>query len=835
MKLRRRDFLKTSAVVGAGAMALSPAVGAFAKKTGKKGKNRSGEWHATTCQGCTTWCPVEVFVQDGRAVKVRGNQNSAINPGTTCPRGHMIPKQMYDPDRIKTPMKRTNPAKGRGVDPQFVPISWDEALGTIADKMMELRAANETHKFVLLRGRYSYSRDIIYSALTKVFGSPNGISHSSICAEAEKSGAFFTQGFWGYRDYDLKNCKYVVFWGVDPFRSNRQVPRAMDELKVLQENGKIATIDPMLTGAAAKSDVWLAPKPGTDGALASAMAHHILVNGLWDRTFVGDFINGGSFEANTPIDEASFAETETFGLAKWWNIELLDKTPEWASAITGIDAEKIKYLSEQLASAAPYVSIWYGPGATMNPRGTYTAMSIYALNGLLGSIDHEGGPLQDVSSSVNGIPSYSDYQDEIAIEGTGYPKIDQRGTYLFPALKKGHSGKGVVTNNVANALNAADPYDVKAIIGYWCNFPYSGTENQRWVDALSNLPFFAHITTNASEMTQFADIVLPAAFSATEKLSYLKVHGNLHTEISIQQPLAERVFDVRADENEITYKLSIALRERGFANLNDYFNNEFKDPETGATPTNEYEFAEYATKLFTKPSYDTLSGGWNEYLEKGVVTTGPYEFKSHWGDFHTETKKFEFYSETLKKALGDHADKYGKTIDELLTDTNYIAQGELAFVPHYEEQKRWGSEEEYPFAFIDVRSRFNREGRSQNLPWYNIFRRLDPGDMNWEDRLRMNPADAAALGLADGDDVIVSTVKGSHNSKLLLWEGIQPGTVAKTYGPGHWAYGRFASKDYANHIANGLNNNEVLIDDYDRISGSTARNGGFVGVKIEKA
>ena len=267
MKLRRRDFLKTGAVIGAGTMVFNPAISAFAKTTvKKKGREREEGWYPSVCQGCTTWCPCEIYVQDGRAVKTRGNQNSSINPGTLCPRGHMIPKQMYDPDRVKVPMKRTNPQKGRGVDPQFVPITWDEALGTIADKMMELRAAHETHKFVLFRGRYSYSRDLLYSAVPKVFGSPNGISHSSICAETEKSGVFYTQGWHGYRDYDLDNCEYAVFWGVDPFRSNRQVPRAMDDLKKLQENGKIATIDPMLTGAAAKSDLWLAPKPGTDGA-----------------------------------------------------------------------------------------------------------------------------------------------------------------------------------------------------------------------------------------------------------------------------------------------------------------------------------------------------------------------------------------------------------------------------------------------------------------------------------------------------------------------------------------------------------------------------------------
>jgi anaerobic selenocysteine-containing dehydrogenase len=105
--------------------------------------------------GRTQWCAIEVFVQDGRAVRVRGNQNSKTNHGYVCPRGHLIPQQLYDPDCIKVPMKRANPVKGRGVDPKWVPISWDEALDTAAEKMFELRRGNETHKLVYMRGRYS--------------------------------------------------------------------------------------------------------------------------------------------------------------------------------------------------------------------------------------------------------------------------------------------------------------------------------------------------------------------------------------------------------------------------------------------------------------------------------------------------------------------------------------------------------------------------------------------------------------------------------------------------------------------------------------------------------
>ncbi len=838
MKIKRRDFLKSAGIFGVGVMSYSPALGAFTETLGETDTRISGAWHPTTCQGCTTWCPVEVFIQDGRAVKVRGNQNSMTNPGTVCPKGHMMPKMIYDPDRLKVPMKRTNPEKGKGIDPQFVPITWDEALGTIADRMMELRDNHETHKFLLLRGRYSYHRDIIYSALPKIFGSPNGISHSAICAEAEKSGAYWTEGYWDYRDYDLANTKYLVLWGVDPFRSNRQIPAAMAQWPTIRENATVVTIDPTMTTAAAKSDEWLPIVPGQDGALASAMAHHILVKGLWSREFVGDFNGNGAaaFVADTDVDENDFTEVETNGLVKWWNVELKDKTPGWAAGITGISQAKIEEIAEGMAAQAPSVAVWYGPGPCMNPRGTYTAMAIYALNGLLGSIGNVGGVLRKNSSpSSNGIPDYHPYQDEIAEAGVGNPKIDQRGTLAMPAMKKGKSGKAVVTNNVANAMLASDPYEIKVAIGYWCNHAFSGTQPQRWHDALTALPFFAHITTHASEMTQFADIVLPAAFSSTEKWGHLKTAANLHSEITIQRPLSTRLFDVRGDENEIPFMLSEVLKAKGFPNLHDYFTTAFVDPENGATPTTPAEFAEIAARVFTHPSYSLLEGGWEEYLAKGVLTKGPQTMKSKWGgNFGTATGNFEFYSETLKHALEDHAAKHGTDVDTVLSLCNYEASGELAFVPHYEAPLRWGDVETYPLEFIDIKSRFNREGRSQNLPWYYQFKKLDPGDENWQDTISIHPSDAAAYGIADGDAVIVSSMTGSLTTTAKLWEGVRPGCVAKTFGGGHWAYGRFAS-DYANLAETGGNNNEVLPDDYDRISGSTARNGGYVGVKIEKA
>jgi anaerobic selenocysteine-containing dehydrogenase len=135
---------------------------------------------------------------------------------------------------------------------------------------------------------------------------------------------------------------------------------------------------------------------------------------------------------------------------------------------------------------------------------------------------------------------------------------------------------------------------------------------------------------------------------------------------------------------------------------------------------------------------------------------------------------------------------------------------------------------------VDYKSRLNREGRSANLAWYHEFKKLDPGDTSWDDVLKMNPADGKRLGLKGGEMVRVTSPAGSMVVKLKLWEGVRPGTVTKCFGQGHWAYGRIAAKDFAKAIPRGGNNNEILVDDYDRLSGSTARNGGFVGVRVER-
>ena len=849
MKLTRRDFIKASAATGGwlatGFSLAQPVTNAMARRKARAAGPAKGDWVASTCQGCTQWCAIQIFVENGRAVRVRGNPLSKTNHGYCCPRGHMIPQQVYDPDRIKVPMKRTNPAKGRGVDPKFVPISWDEALDTVADKMMELRKAGEPEKFVYMRGRYSpTTTDLLYGTLPKLFGTPNYFSHSAICAEAEKMGPGLTQGYFGYRDYDLEKTNCLVCWGTDPLASNRMVPNAIHRFHEIAARGTVIAIDPRLSNVATKAQEWLPISPGTDGALAGAIAHVLLVEGLWNREFVGDFKDGiNLFVAGQMVEEAAFVEKETHGLVKWWNLELKDRTPEWAEKETLIPMLQTVRVARAMGKAAPKVAVWMGPGVAMNPRGTYAAMAVHALNGLLGSIDVEGGVWQGSSVSLGAFPKSDAYVDDLAKGAAKGKKLDGRGAKDMPAMMNAQPGSGVVTNNVANGM-LKDPGAAKVFMASWANFNFSCTGADRWDKVMAKVPFFVHLVTSPSEMTQFADIVLPSTFNSAEGWSIVTNMGNGHGYASIQQGAVKRLWDVKQEESEVMWLLAEKLKARGFANLFDYYSKEFKDPETGKTATSALEFAEIAVKITSAPLWmakdaprgDAKIEGWADFRKKGMFSGPKYALKRGWGGkFATATKKFEFYSETAKKGLLEHAKTYNTSVDDIMTVSGYEARGEMAFVPHYESPKRHGSFQDYPFTFIDYKSRLNREGRSANLPWYQEFKKVDPGDVSWGDVLKMNPVDGIKLGLKTGDTVKVSSVAGSMVTQLKLWEGVRPGTVTKCYGQGHWAYGRVAARNYAKAVPRGGNNNDILVDDYDRLSGSTARNGGFTGVKVQKA
>jgi len=884
----RRDFMKAGAVgaVAAGLGSSLTSLRSVAQADDYRDAlvDHTGTYKPSTCAGCTSWCSAQILVDDRtrRVIRTRGHEDSEIHGTHDCPRQDLGIQQLYDPDRVTQPMRRTNPEKGKGVDPEFEPISWEEAIGMLADEIMELRENDETEKFMVTRGRYTYLRPILYSYLPQIIGSPNNISHSAICAEAEKFGPMFTEGEWAYRQYDVQNTRYVIAWGADPISSNRQVSHYSNEFGDLLDRATVAVVEPRLSSTASKSDEWLPVEPGKDGALASAMAHVILRDGLWSREFVGEFEDGENrFVPDERVDPATFEESENSqGVVEWWNEELYDKDPEWAAEEVGVDAEQIERIATGFGEAGPQAISWLGGGPCMQVRGSYTAMAIHALNGLVGSVGNRGGTMYAPSTGVEDLPAPDPYIDEVAEHGLNNEKIDQRGRLEFPALKDGESGGGVVTNNAADGILDEDPNEIKVLLSYWNNFAFSNPESKRWEDALAKIPFHATIETHASETAWFADLILPATHHQFERWGQLRSTAarrrtiNLHTPVMADDPddprdVLEngRLWDCKTDETEIPYLLAEALADRGFDNMLEFFDNEYPDPESGRTlreefPGDDFEsrelraqaFSRNAIKLRTRPiwdpayrenEFDWLGGeefdDWVEFRERGIWHTDEWEFRHRWpsegGEFATDSGRFEFDGETLGNALRRHADRHDVDVDTVLEVCNY--QGRVAdpdtpdaFVPHYEEPYDLGDGGEFPMKFVDHKDRLGREGRSANVWWSLEYKDVNPGDVPYTDVAKINPRDARQRGIEDGDEIVISSPAGEIETTARLWEGIRPGTVAKTWGQGHWAYGQRASEEMGEE-AKGGHNNLVIGAEYDRLSGSSVFYGD-VQVDIER-
>lgn len=811
----------------------------------------------SACQGCLSNCPVLVTVEGGRAVRVRGNAASAATGGGACPALAITLEQEYDPDRVTTPLRRRNPRKGRGVDPKFEPVTWDEALDELADRMMTLRRAGHPERFALAKGRSTGINEVLTRVLPEIYGTPNSFNHDSICADAEKLATGVMDGTYDYHDYDWEHLECAILWGADPIASNRQKAHARRALpEALRRGAAFYVVDPRRSMTAelvekeARSDAgcWVPVAPGTDGALASAIARVILAEGLWNRDYVGDFEGGENLFAEAAqlkggVDESSFQERFTRGVCTWWNEELFDKTPEWAEAETGVPASAIVQMARMFAGAGQRAVSWISPGVAMSARGLYSGMACYALNGLVGSVGAEGGVLAFPSLPVEKLPSTEPYRDEVARRACSQPRVDAPQRPDLLCAKAGRAHRAPVTNLIPEAIEGGR---VDTLVAYWCNFPFSCTGAKRWERALEKLPFLVHVTTHISEMSQYADIVLPACHHLFETWGLARCRQNKRSSVVLEQPCVKALGESRNDEAGLAFALAEKLANRGFPAVLDYFQRECADPCTGAAPTSGDELAEYALKAMTASFWRPDGAGdagvsekaWRGFIAKGLWETDPVRGRQKGeapSPLPTQTGRFEFESGALRRAFEEHARRFGLDPEGAAASLGYGARGRKSLMPHYESPVRKGGESEFPFVFSQHRSIVNLEGRSANAPLYHKLKRLDPGDEPGDDVVKIHPTDMERLGLRSGDMVRMSSPEGSIVVRAKAWSGTLPGVVVKCYGQGHWAYGHVAVRDLEQGVPRGGNNNEIIPPEWERASGATARHGGLTRVRIERA
>ena len=603
--ISRRAFLKVSAFIGAAVAASRlikyPKISPLASPQERTEGVITEKWINTSCLNCSTRCATQIRIVNGKAVKIEGNPLSQVSEGEICPRGYIGLQVLYDPSRVSRPLKRTNPAKGRGVDPKWEPISWNQALGEVSTRLKSLRDGAEPHKLLLLHGLNTTSDEDMISRFADAYGTPNIISGDALDNEAERWGRWMADGNYSHIAYDFGQTNYILAFGAGIVESHKPLARNLriwGKIRKERPNrAKVVVIDPRYSVTAAKADQWLPINPGTDAALAMGIANIIITEGLYDTEFIHSW---------------------TAGFDEYKKLVLDYYSPESVAVTTGISTDVIRKIAREFAQARPAIA-WVGRGAAGWPNGSYNSYAIFCLNALVGSIDVPGGVTYQENPGYKDMPKPD--EDDIARQGKGKPRLDLSKTELFPAAE-------VVTNQVADSILNNDPYPIEVAIGFNSNFNMSAPGATRWDEALKKVPYYIHASPFISEMAGYADIILPASTFLEEWGYDHSPPGSGFAEVKLKQPAIEPIHDTRCITDiifEITRKLGGTVAQ-SFAHIGD----------------DAQGFVKYRTETTTH---------WQKLLEDGVWVGPAYQYQKYDRIFSTPSKKFEFYSANLENRL----------------------------------------------------------------------------------------------------------------------------------------------------------------------------------------
>ncbi len=807
---RRRFLQATGATAAVGAVGVGsgvvPGLSTLSEAKAQPAGS-SGETVITKniCHQCPARCGIDVYTTDGRVHAIWGTSDHPISNGKLCPKGPLGTYILYDPDRWKGPMKRTNPKKGRNEDPKFVPITWDEALDTVAARLNALRDKGESHRFALCYGRgWGASCAGLQGTFGKLYGSPNvPIGHSSMCSDGSILAKYFTDGNKSYNAYDYKNANMLLMFGVGfleafrPYNNNMQVWGYIRGVKVPKT--RVTAVDVHMNTTLAGADRALLIKPGTDGALALAIAHVILTEGLWEKSFVGDFKDGvNRFKPGETVDPASFDEKWVRGLVEWWNIELKERTPEWAERITGIYARDILATAREFGSTRPAIAL-FERGAHAHTNGVLNGMAIHSLNALVGSLFAKGGLMYQMGPSYGPMPvNAEDYMDDYAKNGPwkNQPRIDLVGHedgYLL--------AKNMLQEVGPNSLKGK-PYKLDTIMFYLTNPVWTAPNGQEWEKALADL-FVIDTSPFPSETAMMADLILPD-HTYLERLQDAPTYpfqGWPMTQLRV--PAIKPLYDTKYYGDVL---IEIGKRIKG--PMGEYY-KALKDSEN---------VIRHLAKGFETNPGDNGVNSFETWKEKGVWYKKPYLWQQRNGEFFewdgqgynkkmteaevkeklltTKSGKFEFRSSKLEEHADWVAAKTGRDKDKLM-------------FPHWEEPKHPGGGDLY---MVTPKVALHAEGRGANIPI--AIANLQPA-LGGRDKvyIEINPATAKAKGIGDGDRVRIKSAVGVIEGYCKYYEGVRPDTLVFPMEHGHWAHGRWAKDRPPGHCG------EVTVNLSDRVTG----------------
>lgn len=810
------------------------------KALGKEAQTEKEDaWIPSLCFVCNRGpCAISVHRVKGVAVNVEGSadfKEVAKNRGHVCPKSIGQVQKVYNPYRVKSPLKRTNPKKGVNEDPRFVEITWEEALDTVASKLKELRRERKTEDLIRCNaGPQGISLEGTWESFFTAYGPTEDLpSGGGIrCTLADHNfGNYIHGGFTC--EPDVAHCNYLLVLGRNPMASGGSSENAV-YADALARGMKMVVVDPVLSVTAAKATEWIPIKPGTDTAFLLALINVIIHEiGTYDVPFLKEKTNSpylvgadGLFQRDSssgeiliwdptdsrakPYDDPSIKDYALEGTFKVGEKEgkpafqvlkehIRPYTPEWAERLTEIPASTIRRIASEWVENAQLgstiqldgITFPYRPVATKMGRGVTGVMRSYQsglanhiLAILVGALEavggHCGGSRVGVAATRGIIPG-PDGMLLVDAHPWTWPPKDWSGTSTLVPFSKfyGHLHHlGYL--NLAHPLPKFPPRPAPQVYFSWHSNPAKAIgEPEIITEVLAKMPFMVSIAYVIDETAWFADIVLPEN-TDLERFELCTTFGKATSEKFGGAGLRQQVVKPQHNTKDISDIFTELASRIGFLpEYNEAVNKQLKlkDPYR-LEPGKKYPWVEIVNKHCLSATDGARDLEW--FKEKGgILRHAPAKEKY---DVHLEmtAKHLRYpvpYMEVVK-TVGEQLRANLKKVGIDWWDTSEYVPLPTWFPSVLEEAPK-----EYDFYLTTSKNMLFAWGNNNEIPWMIELAK----DSRGVSQILMNKDAATARGLKDGDRVCVESEVGKVEGKLKLAKGIRPDTLVIASLFGNWA------------------------------------------------
>ncbi|AHG86344.1 reductase [Bibersteinia trehalosi USDA-ARS-USMARC-190] len=756
----RRQFLKGTAVGGVALAASSVQMPIAKAQTPSTQSAQSEEklvWSACTVN-CHSRCPLRMHVQDG-VIKYVETDNLGtdvygdFHQVRACARGRSMRRRVYNPDRLKYPMKRVG-KRGEG---KFKRISWDEAFEEIATNLKRIITQYGNEALYL-----PFTTGTIGATVAASYPPPRSISNRFMNSIG---GCLGSHGTYSYAQIfeaipymygsnaansptDIENSKLVVYFGNNPAETRMSGGGVTYLYQQAQERSQAKTImiDPRYNDTIAGRGEWVPIRPGTDAALVEGMAYVMITENLVDQAFLDTYCIGYD-EKTLPESAPKNGHYKAYILGE--GDDKTAKTPEWAEKITGIPQARIIELAREIATTKPtYICQGWGPQRHAN--GEQAARAIAMLACLTGNVGISGGnsgsregfytiPFVRLPAGKNPI--------EAKIPIFMWTDAVTRGSEMT-ALKDGLKGAEKLNQNIKFIMN----YAGNCIINQHSDI----NRTHEILQDESKLEMLVVIDNHMTSTAKYADILLPDC-TTSEQADFCMdgSAGNMGYVI-----FADKAIEPQFECKPI-YEIYAGIAEKMGV----------KEAFTEGRTQEEWLRHLYAQTQEKNPFFKEIS--FEEFRERGIIKQKDpaghmVAYKAFRQDpvanpLNTPSGKIEIYSERLAKI----AATWELAEDDIISPLPIYARQ----FEGWDDPKR----EQFPLQLVGFHYKSRVHSTYGNV---NVLQQASLQSV-W-----INPLDAEKRGIKNGDMVRIFNDRGETRVMANVTPRIIPGVTAM--GEGAW-------------------------------------------------